>query len=245
MVGVFHGHAHNCKCQLVWHPMYILGTGHSEGEGCKHIFSASNELAHSTRHASLFHWHQNIEEHFAFWDTDKYAVLSNFLSNHYQEATKQISVLMAELAIIQSELGLTDADFPYFLKEEHGYLDGLKQPPKKDHLSVQYIEVLNELAEQSSLTEITASNLEQINNALSQACIRVDSSYAKLQHAEALVAHIGGQEYNHFKEEVSFSRYRSALNDLEHLVVMRLFELSKLSLSSTGVFLSQITHSVS
>ncbi|KAG1792021.1 uncharacterized protein HD556DRAFT_1239880 [Suillus plorans] len=75
MVGAFHGHAHNRKCQLVWHPTYILGTGHSEGEGCEHIFSASNELARSTRHASPFHRHQTIEEHFAFWDADKYAVL--------------------------------------------------------------------------------------------------------------------------------------------------------------------------
>jgi Kyakuja-Dileera-Zisupton transposase len=76
MVGAFHGHAHNRKCQLRWHPLHILGTGHSEGEGCEHIFSASNELAQSTRHASPFHRHQSIEEHFTFWDKDKYAALS-------------------------------------------------------------------------------------------------------------------------------------------------------------------------
>ncbi|KAG1827856.1 hypothetical protein DFJ58DRAFT_738107 [Suillus subalutaceus] len=60
---------------------------------------------------------------------------------------KQISVLTAELAIIQSELGLADTDFPHFLKEEHGYLEGLKQPPEKDRLSIWYVEVLDELAE--------------------------------------------------------------------------------------------------
>lgn len=82
MVGAFHGHAHNRRCQLDWHPMYIDGTGHTEGEGCEHVFSASNELARSTRHASVFHRHQTIEEHFAFWDADKYAALSMvFLSN--------------------------------------------------------------------------------------------------------------------------------------------------------------------
>jgi hypothetical protein len=77
MVGAFHGHAHNWKCQLHWHPLYIPGTGHSEGEGCEHIFSASNELARSTRHASPFHQHQSIEEHFTFWDKDKYAAISS------------------------------------------------------------------------------------------------------------------------------------------------------------------------
>jgi hypothetical protein len=92
-----------------------------------------------------------------------------------------------------------------------------------------------------------------MNNILAKARIRVDSSYAKLQHAEVLVAHIethlavdaqweiGGREYNHFKEEVFLSKYRSALDDLEHLVIMRLFELSKLSLSGTGMYSSQIT----
>lgn len=76
MVGAFHGHAHNRRCQLDWHPMYIDGTGHMEGEGCEHVFASSNELARSTRHASAFHRHQTIEEHFAFWDDDKYAALS-------------------------------------------------------------------------------------------------------------------------------------------------------------------------
>jgi hypothetical protein len=56
--------------------MYIPGTGHTEGEGCEHVFSASNALALGTRHASSFHRHQAIEQHFAFWDMDKYAALS-------------------------------------------------------------------------------------------------------------------------------------------------------------------------
>ncbi|KAG1885893.1 uncharacterized protein F5891DRAFT_969233, partial [Suillus fuscotomentosus] len=41
-----------------------------------HVFSASNKLAWSTRHATVFHHHQTIEEHFAFWDVDKYVSLS-------------------------------------------------------------------------------------------------------------------------------------------------------------------------
>ncbi|KAI6008064.1 hypothetical protein EDC04DRAFT_2582254, partial [Pisolithus marmoratus] len=45
MVGAFHGHAHNCFCQLDWHPMYIDGTGNMDGEGYKHVFSALNKLA--------------------------------------------------------------------------------------------------------------------------------------------------------------------------------------------------------
>ncbi|KAG1733397.1 uncharacterized protein EDB91DRAFT_1028248, partial [Suillus paluster] len=250
MVGVFHRHTHNHKCQLDWHPMYIPGTGHTEGEGCEHVFSSSNELARSTRHASPFHRRQTIEEHFSFWDTDKYATLSNFIWNHYREALNSIQTLTAELAVIKAELCLTDEDLSQFLKDERDYLDGLKLPPVRDQLCIHYVEVLNKLAQRhadwdvarevgnNTLTSIPTGSLEEINNALVQARIRVDSSYAKLQHGEGLVAHIetqlavdqrweiGGPEYRHFKEEASLGKYCTALDKLERLVVMRLFELS-------------------
>ncbi|KAF8345218.1 hypothetical protein F5887DRAFT_885107 [Amanita rubescens] len=45
MVGAFHGYAHNRGCQLKWHPLYMKGTGRTEGEGCEHVFSSSNDLA--------------------------------------------------------------------------------------------------------------------------------------------------------------------------------------------------------
>jgi hypothetical protein len=101
-------------------------------------------------------------------------------------------------------------------------------------------------AANNALTSIPTGNFEQINEALKHARIRVDSSYARLQHAEALVSQseihlsvderweIGGEQYNRFKEEAKLGKYRAALDELERLVVMRLFELSKLSLSGTG-----------
>ncbi|KAG1770136.1 hypothetical protein EV702DRAFT_978293 [Suillus placidus] len=253
MVGAFHGHAHNRQCQLDWHPMYISGTGHSKGEGCEHIFSASNELARSTRHASRFHQHQAIEEHYTFgtW-------ISTFLWNHYREGLKSVQMLTAELDTIKRELGLSDGDFPGFFAEERIYLDTLKHPPPRDQLCIRYVEVLDELTERradwdvareagnNALTGTNAISLEQINQALKQARVCVDSSYAKLQNAEMLVVHcetllsvdkrwiIGGEEYRRFKEEATLGKYRAALDELERLVVMRLFELSKLSLSGTG-----------
>jgi hypothetical protein len=71
----------------------------------------------------------------------------NFLWNHYREALKSVQTLTAELTIIKAELSLTDDAFPQFLKEEHAYLDGLKQPPVRDQLCIRYVEVLDELAE--------------------------------------------------------------------------------------------------
>jgi hypothetical protein len=79
MLGAFHGYAHNRHCQLCWHPLYIKGTGHSDGEGCEQIFSSSNDQACHTHHASWFHHLQSIQEHFLFWDKDKYASLGHTL----------------------------------------------------------------------------------------------------------------------------------------------------------------------
>ncbi|KAG1795023.1 uncharacterized protein HD556DRAFT_1431731 [Suillus plorans] len=214
MVGVFHGHAHNRRCQIDWHPMYIKGTGHMEGEGCEHIFSSSNELARSTRHTTTFHRHQSIEQHFTFWDEDKYTALSVFIRNHYREALADIQSLTAELSVIWETLNLTDADFIRFHAQEREYLDGLKQAPVKD-------------------------------------LVHVDTAYSKLQNTEQLAGYlevqlgidkrweIGGEHYNCFREEALLLRCHSALDELERLVVMRLFELSKLSLSGTGYKLHQ------
>ena len=79
MVGAFHGYAHAHTCQLAWHPLYMKGTGRTEGEGCEHVFSSSNDIARNTCHASRFHRLQAISEHFQFWDQDKYALLSKLL----------------------------------------------------------------------------------------------------------------------------------------------------------------------
>ncbi|KAF8452805.1 hypothetical protein L210DRAFT_3319077, partial [Boletus edulis BED1] len=50
---------------------------------------------------------------------------------------------------------------------------------------------------------------------------------------------IGGEEYLRYKNEAALTKYRDALDELERLVVMRLFELSKLSMSGTGYKLRQ------
>lgn len=162
MVGAFHGHAHNRVCQLSWHPLYIKGTGLTEGEGCEHIFSASNDLARNTRHASRFHRLQAIEEHFNFWDRDKYALLSEystchsqipiikiipgtFIINHYQEATETIRCLEHDLHTIKEQLQLSDDDFVEIFEAEKRYFENLQQPPPTVKLKGEYVRALNNL----------------------------------------------------------------------------------------------------
>jgi len=74
----------------------------------------------------------------------------------------------------------------------------------------------------------------------------IDTAYVKLQNAETQTSHlelelhieecwaIGGEQYTCYKQEASLGKYHAVLDELERLVVMRLFELSKMSLSGTG-----------
>ncbi|KAI6020939.1 hypothetical protein BKA83DRAFT_4055633 [Pisolithus microcarpus] len=258
MVGAFHGHAHNRMCQLDWHPQYIQGTGHTKGEGCEHVFATSNELARSTRHATSFHHHQAIEQHFAFWDANKHAALSKYLWVHFDEAVQAISTLTFELDVIKKEYNLIDDDFVQFHVDECAYLENLKQLVIHDQLLIHYVQILDELeaycaewdaaqeAANNALTEVPVGNLEELSIAIRRSCVCVDTSYAKLQHVETHTSNvemhlgiqlqweIGGEEYKHYKAEATMVKYWAALDELEWLVVMRLFELSKIAMSGTG-----------
>jgi hypothetical protein len=75
-VNAFHGHAHNRKCQLQHHPLYLRGFGLEDLETCERVFAASNAAAPLIRHASHFHYVQFLELHFDQWDIDKYLELS-------------------------------------------------------------------------------------------------------------------------------------------------------------------------
>ena len=96
------------------------------------------------------------------------------------------------------------------------------------------------------LTGIPVGDHQAVLVTVRQARATIHGAYERLQHTEVLAAHIehqlglecrweiGGNEYHQFKEEAMLLKYRVALNELERLVVMRLFELSKLRLSGTG-----------
>lgn len=76
VVNSFHGHAHNCRCQLWFHPLYRSGLGLEDLETCERVFSGSNAVAPVIRHASYFHWLQFVDLHFRQWDADRYLELS-------------------------------------------------------------------------------------------------------------------------------------------------------------------------
>ena len=79
-VGSFHGHAHCRLCQIDWHPLYIEGVGLEDFESCERVFSRSNYVAITTRHASVFHRHQSITRHFDVANDDRFRDLGVYRS---------------------------------------------------------------------------------------------------------------------------------------------------------------------
>jgi hypothetical protein len=87
-----------------------------------------------------------------------------------------------------------------------------------------------------------------IHASINQARKRIDAAYASVQNGEQYVFTLekqlgivdrwepGSSEFQHYQEEAQLQDYRIALDELERLVVQRLFELSKLGMSGTGRF---------
>ena len=161
IVPAFHGYAHNRACQLDHHPLYVVGFGLEDFEGCERVFSSSNFLARLTRHAMRFHRHQAMDMHFAQWDEDKYTELSMlifvlamtinitnasplamFLFNNY----KQVNQILVEMpqAITALESGKTpeECDYAAHLEAERAYLASRKKEPEADVIASKYISLL-------------------------------------------------------------------------------------------------------
>ncbi|KAF8164459.1 hypothetical protein K438DRAFT_1444493, partial [Mycena galopus ATCC 62051] len=68
LVGAFHGHGHNRRCQLCNLSIYVTGMGLEGLEGCECLFSKSNVLASTTRYATAFHRQQAITMYFRHAD---------------------------------------------------------------------------------------------------------------------------------------------------------------------------------
>lgn len=116
-------------------------------------------------------------------------------------------------------------------------------------LEIIYINIRQEwIAAQAAANKVfTSITSEPIHMAINHAWRHVDTAYSKLQNAESYVETIenglnieerwtaASPEYQSFFQANVQTNYERALDELEQLVVMRLFELAKLSYSGTGI----------
>ncbi|KAG2085421.1 hypothetical protein BD769DRAFT_1374346 [Suillus cothurnatus] len=235
-VNAFHGHAHNRKCQLQYHPMYLRGFGLEDLETCERIFASSNAAACLIRHASHFHYSQFLDLHFDQWDMDKYLELSRFIFNNYKQAVTLIDDFTKELDAYRLSFPDQAMDFETWVTEELAYLESIASEPARDALVVDYVEALEKLNTYHVAASQSTKQAQAARRAVERR-LQIQINIVEDLETRLDIAERWTPGYSDYRETLEYSRRRKfirAVEDLEGLVVQRLFELSKANLSSTG-----------
>ncbi|KAF8339461.1 hypothetical protein F5887DRAFT_889178 [Amanita rubescens] len=255
LVGSFHGHAHNRRCQLSHLATYVEGLGLEDLEGCERFFSKSNALARSIRYASTFHRQQSIVLFLKHMDNfETYANLSRFLVNNYKQATEILRTEPTLRSAMQAQ-GISDTSvFTDWLEEERQYLEQLKQEPAQDTLEMEYYQRLVALYDYDSLetqqslfinsTPQTVSQQDRTRSIETKRRQLLEKRDNVLDVVHGLEVKLGivpekrwvpsSEEWAAAAEKVRLRNYRKKLDHLEALIVARIFELSKMNMPQIG-----------
>ncbi|KAK7030347.1 hypothetical protein VNI00_014204 [Paramarasmius palmivorus] len=255
VVPAFHGYAHNRPCQLGYHPMYKEGVGLEDFEPCERTFSLSNALASITRLTNLFHRRQEFSEFFYFHDLDKFALSANFIYQNYWQALERIVKDEPTLERSCEELQITPEICEDLLKQEAEYFSARSTEPARESYELDYVEILERFwaAEQASRDAHiewkklgTAAARGWTDKQIKQVQSRNASTYQKLGLIQEELACFEDDNaiyprwkradaaYLDAKQGAVEHEYRKAVDDLEHAVVSRLMEMTKLEASDIG-----------
>ncbi|KAE9392982.1 hypothetical protein BT96DRAFT_1055428 [Gymnopus androsaceus JB14] len=252
MVGLMHGYAHECLCQLLFLMLYIAGMGLEDGEGCEHYFSMMNALAGITQHMSVFHCHQAIAEvAYAHDHLEMYANVSRFIYNNYCQA---LEIMGTRNALSQSmiQAGIQVENFFEWLEEEGNYLQSLTRTAPSEMLEMEYFLKLESLtACQGCLQNIqdfwkaykvSGNNAVTTRNTETKHRNEQENECKLIANVQALEGRLGvtsrwkegSEEWVAAKMLVKECEYRKVLDKLEGLLVARIFEMTRLKVAGTG-----------
>ncbi|KAJ7233282.1 hypothetical protein B0H12DRAFT_1028580, partial [Mycena haematopus] len=253
LVGAFHGQAHNRLCQLDNLSRYVKGMGLEDLEGCESFFSKSNALAATTRYSTAFHRQQAITTYLKHADTaDTYQGLSLVLANKYRRALK-IKGTAALLHEAMAAMGVESrAVFEVWLQAEKTYLNSLTKEPEQETLQMEYYQKLVNLhghdrtiaspfipAETEATYGAAAAQTRRIETQRRHALEIYSKTLDAIQDLEVRLDikvrwRPGDEDWVATAALVEKRRYQCAIDELEGLVVARMFELSKVNMSDTG-----------
>ncbi|KAL0567617.1 hypothetical protein V5O48_014382 [Marasmius crinis-equi] len=236
VVPAFHGHAHNRKCQVSWHPMYIKGVGLKDFEECERTFSDSNHLAASTRLSTELHG------------------ISNFIYQNYRQALERLAADEPLFREFCEQWNVSEEDCEQFLRDERDHFSRDFVELSPDVVArLDYVELLQRYDKHKKIYEeadkkyrgalkdpkvtqeqtnslITRARnvLEQYTDSKEQLC-DFENHHSFVRRWEP-----GNLEYRETLRAMVARQYRQALEQLERLVVQRLLELTKLNMSGVG-----------
>ncbi|KAJ7021959.1 hypothetical protein C8F04DRAFT_1312196 [Mycena alexandri] len=248
VVGAFHGTGHKRLCQVRKMPIYTTGSGLEAFENMESVFSKSNALAGTTRHASRFHRQRDIVEYFAH--ADNYDALAG------------ITMLARADQLLEAMdgLGLDRADksvFSTWLDAERAALEKLPTDPPEETLQMEYYRKLVDLgvsqdnADKVLAVRIIASppmgspEYDEFNKRTRKeeaerrrVLDRHERCVTVVEDLERRLDIGAGERWTPGSEEwvaaATLTReyqYRKSLDRLQSLIVARLLELSKANMA--------------
>ncbi|KAF7353123.1 hypothetical protein MSAN_01499700 [Mycena sanguinolenta] len=258
LVGVFHGLGHGRMCQTKNLTTYVEGVGTETLEGCETYFSKSNALPSTTRHATRFHRQQAIVNYMKHTDVfETYHGLS-LLCSKYRRALEVLAT-QPTLCDTMQRLGVKSrAEFEGWLEKEKAHLRGLSKEPLQETLEMEYYQKLVNLAdiddrvagilgvERPFMPAETDAGYADAAKAMRR--LETQRRHTLEQQAKALAAVqdlevrlgvetrwvAGDANWIAAAHLVRQRRYQRALDDLERLIISRMFELSKCNMAGTG-----------
>ncbi|KAL0057440.1 hypothetical protein AAF712_015921 [Marasmius tenuissimus] len=234
VVPTFHGHTHNRRCQVSWHPMYTQGVGLEDFEECERTFSESNHLASTTCLASEFHCHQSLMEPFDFHDVDKHIASGNFIFQNYLQALLRIETdepLFQDLCDCQ---GISQGDCECFLQEEIEHFSKEHKEPPDVAMRLDYVELLQKLTKQKAASDDAYGGYQSAQRSKQVTAKQLLSLHTRSQTTLNRYRSPLEEEYIETLLAMRARNYRRALERLEQLVVQWLLKLTKLNMSGTS-----------
>ncbi|KAJ7635957.1 hypothetical protein DFH06DRAFT_1272023 [Mycena polygramma] len=219
VVPAFHGHAHNRACQIGWHPLYVDGVGLEDFEECERTFAKSNHLGSVTRLTTAFHRKQAIDEHFYFHDLDKHAASGNFIYQNYRQAIEKIAINRSQLDVLEERNCRL-----------HGSSDETLRARAFDYNRLDYNIMHNGYtsAEIKRVRTRYRTSFDQYLATQEETCRHEERHNIEVRWTPT------SKEYCDALVMMSERRYKQAVDELERLVVGRLFEMTKLGMSGVA-----------
>ncbi|KAJ6569306.1 hypothetical protein B0H19DRAFT_939602, partial [Mycena capillaripes] len=209
-------------CQLDNLSTYVKGVGLEPLEDCESFFSKSNALASTTRYASRFHRQQAITTYMKH--TNTFDTYQNLCKSSVSNPATNLRVARKEKAHLQT-----------LLKE-----------PLRETLEMDYYQKLVNLREIEYIFYFAAQATRRIETQRHHALEQQSKALDMVQDLELRLGISarwveGDDGWVAAAALVRRRRYQCALDNLEGLIIARIFELSKCHMSETGKPANAIT----
>ncbi|KAG1897855.1 uncharacterized protein F5891DRAFT_1191479 [Suillus fuscotomentosus] len=242
-VDAFHGFAHNYRCQTKHHPLWIDGAGLEDFGTIEHIFSASNALSPVIQYASAYNRHVFLDMFFKQWDNEKYTNLAMMIYNNYCQALQIISKELVALTEAMASLGITEEDFTLWRQEEVEYFHTLELQSQCSAVSLRFIlsAPANYQFQPPTQGSYTAelSQTHKLETQRRYASEKLDAIQLELVAMEVKMGithrwEPSSPEYQATIKYMCTREYHRAMDNLQRLVIQRLFELQRLNVAQTA-----------